>query len=284
VVFRSPEAVNGPIKVPVTLTVRGSCQVSTLNPDDQHNGALHNNDCAAPHRPGSRAELFAFSAGPGETFSIRMTASFNAYLILTDAAGNVLAQNDECPGESGTACINNFTVPGAGQYTIEATTSAPGETGNYTLSIVRQQPPPAPQGLGQFKSDGNTALGIGATTNEKVVVFRGAVSDPNPSDHVRLEIEVEPLGSPFTNASTHQSPYVEASRGNVPVSITVGPLNDAGYHWQARSCDGTNRCSAWLSYGGNDESAADFVVNTAPPPPPPPAPPGGSSRPQGVRS
>jgi hypothetical protein len=110
------------------------------------------------------------------------------------------------------------------------------------------------------------------------------VSDSNPSDHVRLEIEVEPLGSPFTNASTHQSPYVEASRGNVPVSITVGPLNDAGYHWQARSCDGTNRCSAWLSYGGNDESAADFVVNTAPPPPPPPAPPGGSSRPQGVRS
>jgi len=278
-VFVSPEAINGPIKVPVMLTVRGNCQASTLNPDDQENGALHNNDCVAPHRPGSRAELYTFGAGAGETFSIRMTASFNAYLILTDAGGTVLAQNDECPGESQTACINNFTVPGAGQYTIEATTSGPGETGNYSISIVRLLPPPAPQGLGQFRSDGNTAIGIGATTNEKTVVFKGAVSDPNTSDDVRLEIELEPLGSPFTNVSTHQSSYVQASRGNVSVSITVGSLNDAGYHWQARSCDQTSRCSAWLTYGGNDESSSDFVVNTAPPPPPP----GGSPPPQGVR-
>ncbi|HWC72884.1 MAG TPA: BACON domain-containing carbohydrate-binding protein, partial [Gemmatimonadales bacterium] len=278
VTVTAPGANGSPVTVPVTLTIQAPCQVSTIQPDAQVNGSLTANDCGAPHRPGSHADLYTFDADNGDAFSIRMTApSLNSYLILTDDAGNVLTQNDECPGESRTACIRNYTVPGAGTYTIEATTSGAGETGNYTLSIVHELPPSAPQSLGQFKKDGS-ALPIGGTTNENTVVFKGTVSDPNSSDSVRLEIEVEPLGSPFTGSSTHHSPYIAASRGNVAVSITAGPFDDAGYHWQARSCDKTNRCSAWLTYGGNAETAADFTVNTAAPPPPPaPAPP-----PQGV--
>jgi hypothetical protein len=96
------------------------------------------------------------------------------------------------------------------------------------------------------------------------------VSDPNPSDSVRLEVELEPLGSPFTDVATHRSLFVAASRGNVTVSISAGVNNNTGYHWQARSCDRTGRCSIWLKYGGNAESAADFSVsipagNVAPP-------------------
>jgi hypothetical protein len=263
----SPGATGSPVTVPVTLTVQAPCQVTNIVPDDQDNGSLSTNDCIAPHRPGSRAELYTFSAGAGDAFSIRMTGSgsLNSYLILTDANGNVLAQNDECPGESRTACIRNFAVPGAGQYTIEATSSAAGETGNFTVSIVRELPPPSPQGLGQFKKDGNSAIAIGGTTTENTVVFKGTVSDPNDADSVRLEVEVEPLGSPFTDMSTHHSLYIAASRGNVTVSISAAGLDDVGYHWQARSCDKTTRCSAWLKYGGNAETDADFVVNTAPP-------------------
>jgi hypothetical protein len=283
VTVTSPGAAGSPVTVPVTLTVQAPCTLSNLVPDDQDNGTLNGNDCIAPHRPGSRAQLYSFSAAVGDAFTIRMTsAAFNSYLILVDASGNALVQNDECPGESRTACIENFAVPGAGQYTIEATTSAPGETGGYSVSIVRERAPSPPQGLGQFKSNGNTSIAIGGTTTENTVVFKGTVSDPNSADNVRLELEIEPLGSPFTNVSTHQSQYVAASRGNVTVAISAGPLDDAGYHWQARSCDATSRCSAWLSYGGNDESAADFTVNTAPPPPPPPPPPPGGSPPQGV--
>jgi len=279
VIVSSPGAAGSPVIVPVTLTVQAACQVSNLVPDDQDNGSLSGNDCIAPHRPGSHAELYTFSAGGGDTFTIRMTGSgaLNSYLILTDASGAVLAQNDECPGESRTACIQNFTVPGAGQYTIEATSSGAGETGNFTVSIVRELPPPAPQGLGQFKKNGSTAIAIGGTTNENTVVLKGTVSDPNDADLVRLELEVEPLGSPITDVSTHNSQYVAASRGNVGVSIIAGPFDDASYHWQARSCDKTNRCSAWLKYGGNAETDPDFVVNTAPPPPP-----GGSPPPQGA--
>ncbi|MBW8840126.1 MAG: hypothetical protein JF602_09805, partial [Gemmatimonadetes bacterium] len=129
----------------------------------------------------------------------------------------------------------------------------------------------------QFKKNGSTAIAIGGTTNENTVVLKGTVSDPNDADLVRLELEVEPLGSPFTDVSTHNSQYVAASRGNVGVSIIAGPFDDASYHWQARSCDKTNRCSAWLKYGGNAETSPDFVVNTAPPPPQ-----GGSPPPQGA--
>jgi hypothetical protein len=282
VTITAPGAMGSPVTVPVTLTVQAPCQVQNIVPDDQDNGSLKGSDCIAPHRPGSRANLYRFNAADGDAFSIRMTASFNSYLILTDASGNILAENDECPGEARTACIRNFTVPGAGQYTIEVTTSAAGETGNFTLYVVRELPPSSPQGLGQFKKDGSTAIAIGGTTNDNTVVIKGTVSDPNDADSVRLEIEIEPLGSPFTGASTHHSAFIAASRGNVVVPITAGSLGDADYHWQARSCDRTSRCSAWLTFGGNSETSADFTVNTTAPPPPPP--PGGSPPPQGVQS
>ena len=101
--------------------------------------------------------------------------------------------------------------------------------------------------------------------------FKGTVSDPNDADSVRLEIEVEPLGSPFTNVRTNQSDFVPASNGNVVVSIQAPVSMNTSYHWQARSCDKTNRCSVWLKYGDNAETAADFGVV------PPAPPPGGSS-------
>ncbi len=273
IVVTSPGAQGSPFTVPVTLSIESPCKQDPVTPDDQISSSLGNSDCIAPKRPGSRAELYSVFAVPGDTLSFRMTASFNSYLVLTDALNGVLAENDECPGESRTACIKNFAVTVAGQYIIEATTFGPGETGNYTLWVVRELPPGAPQGLGQFKKDGATAIAIGGTTPEDGVVFKGTISDPNPSDSVRLEIELEPIGSPFTDAATNRGLFVAASRGNVSVSVPASVANNLSYHWQARSCDRTGRCSAWLKFGGNAETAADFTVSIGTPPPPGPAPP-----------
>jgi len=74
--------------------------------------------------------------------SIRFTAQFDAYLILTDAAGQVLAQNDECPGESGTACITGFPITTDGRYYIEGTSTIPGATGQVTITVSHIRPPP----------------------------------------------------------------------------------------------------------------------------------------------
>ena len=272
VIVTAPGALGSPEIVPVTFTIQAPCGVTPVDPDADVNGSLSVSDCISPQRAGSRADLYSVNADAGDTFSFRMTApSLNSYLILTDAAGNVLAQNDQCPGEAKNACIKNFGFANGGQYIIQATSSSPGETGSYTLHVVRELPPPPPQGLGQFHKDGTTIIAIGGTTSEDGVRFKGTVSDPNDADSVRLEIEVEPLGSPFTNVRTNQSDFVPAANGNVVVSIQAGVSMNTSYHWQARSCDKTNRCSVWLKYGDNAETAADFGVV------PPAPPPGGSS-------
>jgi hypothetical protein len=100
-------------------------------------------------------------------------------------------------------------------------------------------------------------------TPETEVVFRGKVDDPNDADLVRLEIELEPLGSPFTGVATHASDFVSANGNGTQTSVRAGGLtNNTGYRWQARTCDNTGRCSVWLQFGNNAESAADFTVVT----------------------
>lgn len=276
IVVTSLGATGSPETVDVTLTVGAACSVSPRTPDVVINGELRNQDCIAPKRPGSRADLYSFVAGAGDDMTLRMTAEFNSYLIITDGAGNIVAQNDECSGETRTACIKNFNIPSAGEYTVEATSSAPGETGDYTLSIVNELAPGSPQSMGQFLKNGSTPIAIGGTTPEDAVVFKATIGDQNDADTVHLELELEPLGSPFTNVRTHQSTLVASRNGNVTVSISAAVAMNTGYHWQARTCDKTGRCSAWLNYGQNAETAADFSVAAAPPPPPPPPPPGGS--------
>jgi hypothetical protein len=65
--------------------------------------------------------------------------------------------------------------------------------------------------LGQFRSNGTTAISVGATTDETTVVLRGTVTDPDVGDQVRLEVEVKPVGTAFTGSGTQQSGLV-ASR------------------------------------------------------------------------
>ncbi|HEX9546054.1 MAG TPA: PPC domain-containing protein, partial [Acidimicrobiales bacterium] len=224
-------------------------------------------DCGAPKRAGSLAKLYSVSAVAGDTLTLRLTAAFNAYLVLTDSFGVSLAQNDDCPGFGTTSCIVNFGVPGPGRYVIEATTSVAGDTGTFSLSVVKPKAPAAPAGIGQFLKDGTT-IAVGAVTHEDSVVFKGTLNDLNPRDSVRLEIEARVLGTPFSQAATHQSPFVAVTPGGQMVAIRGGGLvENAGYHWQARTCDNTGRCSTWLSFGVNAETAADFYFDPVLEPP-----------------
>jgi hypothetical protein len=272
VVIAAPGANGSPAEIPVTFTIQSSCTLFPRVPDvvEQEGSLRGRDDCDAPHRPGSLANVYSVTMNAGDALSIRLEAEFNAYLILTDGAGNVLAQNDECPGESRTACIEDFQIPATGQYLIEATSAGPGETGRLWIWLTRELAPNAPQALGQFRMDGVTGIGIGTTTPENAVVFNGTINDPNAADSVRLEIELEPLGSPFTFARTHQSGFAPVRGGSARASVTANGLtNNTGYHWQARTCDRTDRCSAWITFGENAESAADFTVSIPPPGSPP---------------
>src|SRR5205823_5944937 len=118
-------------------------------------------------------------------------------------------------------------------------------------------PPDPPTGLGQFKSDGSTSISVGGTTDETSVVLKGTVADPLGAN-VKLQVEVRPVGTLFTNLATTES----ALQASGIASVTVPGLSDAtGYHWQARTVNSQGTSSDWVSFGGNAESAPDFSVS-----------------------
>jgi predicted phage tail protein len=116
--------------------------------------------------------------------------------------------------------------------------------------------------LRQIRNDGSTQIGIGETIPENEVVIRGKVDDPNETDMVRFEVELRGMSNPFTGSATQISDFVT---GGTTTSIRASGLQaGTGFHWQARACDRTGRCSAWVQFGNNAESDADFSV-AAPP-------------------
>ena len=128
--------------------------------------------------------------------------------------------------------------------------------GNPDFAVNVLHPPSPPTTLGQTTGDG-TVLLTGATTDTNVVRLGAVVSDPDPGDQLRLEVEVQPVGTPFTGPTNGSVPVVDGGA----LQLTVGPLPGAtSYHWRARAVDQTGDSSSWVAYGGNAESAADFTI------------------------
>jgi hypothetical protein len=262
VTITAPGAPDSIKTVTVTFNVK-ACELLPVAADTLVNSTIVRADCGAPDRGGSLAKRYRVGAAAGDTLSFRLTSgAFDAYLTLSDSLGVLLAQNDDCSGTSGSSCILEFRAPASGRYIVEATTLGAADTGAFALSIVKERAPNTPQSIAQLRADSATPIGLGATNPDGVAVFRGTVTDPNPRDSVRLELELVPTASPPSGAPTHQSAYVPAGQ---TAWISSGTLvENAAYYWRARSCDKTLRCSAWVSFGGNADGATDFLVNAVP--------------------
>ena len=118
------------------------------------------------------------------------------------------------------------------------------------------EPPDAPTGLGQLQIDGSTTIPVGGAATSRSVIFQGTVADPNPSDQLRLEVEIQPVGTSFTGAASGSSPAV--ANGAVATATVAGLNDNTAYHWRAHTVDQTGRASPWASFGGNAETATDF--------------------------
>jgi len=255
IIFADSSAIGSPDTVRLTYTIAPCTETLIPTLDAVVSSAIALNDCGAPQRAGRQAKLYTVQVAAGDTLSVRLTGAFDAYLVLTDSFGTSLRQNNDCAGPAGPACILEYPVTTTGRYIIEATTAAAGETGAFSLSAVRERAPSAPA-AGQFRVNGTTAIGVGAVTPENTVVFKATLNDPNPSDSVRLQIEVVGLATGTLIDSSASVP-----RGT-PVALPVSGLNEnEGYYWRARTCDKTGRCSAPFSFGGNVDPAADFFIN-----------------------
>jgi len=85
---------------------------------------------------GSRYALHLIEAAAGESLDVTMTSSaFDAYLLIVDANGNTIAEDDDSAG--GTNARVSVTAPSAGTYTIVANSYGADATGPYTISVVR---------------------------------------------------------------------------------------------------------------------------------------------------
>ncbi|MGA2384408.1 MAG: invasin domain 3-containing protein, partial [Gemmatimonadales bacterium] len=135
-------------------------------------------------------------------------------------------------------------------------------SGAADFRIAIPRPPNLPAALAQLKNNGTTAIAVGATTDQSTVQFQVVVSDSDPADQVRLDVEVQPVGTAFVNAAGASSPLVAG--GSVATATIAGLSDNVGYHWQARAVDQTGSAGAWTSFGGNAETAPDFVVAIAP--------------------
>jgi photosystem II stability/assembly factor-like uncharacterized protein len=128
--------------------------------------------------------------------------------------------------------------------------------------FVVSRPPSLPAARGQRQADGATPLPLGGTASSGTVVFRATVSDSDPGQAVRLQVEVQPLGTSFAGTVSCQSSLVAS--GTATACGVSALVAGTAYHWRARTVDDLGSASAWASYATNAEGAADFVVNAKP--------------------
>jgi hypothetical protein len=110
-------------------------------------------------------------------------------------------------------------------------------------------------GLNQYDPGSAVPIPVGGTAASNMALVGGVLS-LDASGNVRLEVEIQPVGTPFTGVPTASA---TASGPGSPVSVPLSGLATGSFHWQARTVSG-GVTSAWMSFGLNAESDPDFIV------------------------
>lgn len=157
------------------------------------------------------------------------------------------------------ANVRDFVVSGGTIAPVIATCTDNGNNANWLFNFA----PSTPTSLIQAKTD-DTSITTGSWINETSAKLSASISDTDASDQVKLQVEVQPIGTSFTGTPSGTSTsYCSATCTN---SVTIsGLVSGTQYHWQARSIDDSSATSNWASYGGNDEGLGDFKIDTTAP-------------------
>ncbi|MBD3887331.1 hypothetical protein IFO70_37795 [Phormidium tenue FACHB-886] len=84
---------------------------------------------------GSRYQIYEFQGGDGQTVTILLESQqFDPYLIVVDAQGNKLGENDDAFSDSLNASLT-LMLPAAGQYRVIANAVDASGQGQYRLTI-----------------------------------------------------------------------------------------------------------------------------------------------------
>ena len=262
VVVTGSGSTEGELRVPVQFTVQ-PCVVTPVTVGTQVTGAIGAASCGAPHRSNHPAALYSFNGSAGDSVSLELTAPAG-YLVLdstTTLSKPSYAESGSCAGVGGNPCLFYQRLPRTGSYVVEVTTNTTVDSGAFTLTLSPPRIPAAPTTLTQLLSDSVTVVNTGDTVSQNALVFRGIVSDPDRPDSLRLEVEAKPKRLAFTGLATTLGAPV--SNGQPAYVRIPGLSDDSSYHWRARAVDQTGRVGPWLSYGGNPDTAADFVLGNS---------------------
>ncbi len=119
----------------VGLTTTNACGTSAISSGQTLSGTLSSSSCVSPHRSGSYAQLFTFTATAGQTIRLSLTSTaFDGYAFLLDPSGTVVAQDDDSGGYPNP--FISYTAATSGTYTFEASTYSAGEIGAFSVSLT----------------------------------------------------------------------------------------------------------------------------------------------------
>jgi hypothetical protein len=187
-----------------------------------------------------------------------------AFLYLGSASGLGLVES--WTGESDLAIsLYGSSVASAGDVNGDgfadvlvgapALTNGEGNEGRAFLYWGGDRAPGLPQGLAQQFGSAMPAGAVGRGMPPVTLSVLG-INGLAPQGRVVLETEVKPLGVRFNGGGLARS-SLGVSRQRHAVTWSVLP--PGLYHWRARLVSGPER-GRWLSYGGNSETEADFVI------------------------
>lgn len=120
--------------------------------------------------------------------------------------------------------------------------------------------------LGQYKTDGTTAISVGGGTSESSVILRAStLTGISAFTNPKAEFELKTTNTAF-NASSLSTGSVAAEGGNS--SVTAAISNGLLYYWRARLTADSGAQSLWTSFGGNSDvvtAATDVTSDTTAP-------------------
>ncbi len=222
----------------------------------------------------------------GSTVSANWTAG-------SDAASGVLdydwclSSSANCAGTvlaTGTSATTSYStssaslVNGVTYYSSVRTRDTVGNLSTYASSngfefLGVNDAPDAPSGHAQFRSDGTTAIGAGAWTNQAMAVLTFRVTDQNVNQTLTPWVEVRPGSTAFSGTCGTAGPglyagtALVAAAGSTAVtaSVTVsGLVSDTDYRWRACVVDQGGLASDWTARGGTPDFRVDTTTPTNP--------------------
>ncbi len=152
-------------------------------------------------------------------------------------------------------------------YEVVATTSSGQTLPSSEVTITSNSTLPSPSGITiSTSSISSTAISEGSWANHYNLSLGATISSPNSPDTLYLLVEVEPLGTAFTNSTTnfvtsgagvYKSVAYSYSGTAIVANVEINNLlSNTEYHWQA-SVENAVGVSSWVAMGGNPDFGID---------------------------